>query len=350
MKFVDTVVFRVKSGDGGKGCVSYRREKHVPFGGPDGGNGGRGGDVIIQPRQGRNTLLDFTFNRVMSAKNGQHGRGDDCYGKKGEDLILTLPVGTEVYNEDTGELIIDVVDPEKKILLIPGGAGGLGNTAFATPTDKAPNKFSYGEIGKTLHLRLELKLLADVGIVGFPNVGKSTFINQVSRSKAKVADYPFTTLAPNLGVVKMNDYSDPIVVADLPGLIEGASDGIGLGHQFLKHMERCRMIAHFVDATAGFSDEEDAIKHDTDEFEHNAMIARYKIIREELRHYSVELYDKPEVIVATKLDSADPDILAGFRKFVENQGKELFCVSSFSEEGINELLLHIYDKLSEHDS
>jgi GTP-binding protein len=320
MRFVDVMKIRLKAGDGGRGCISFRREKYVPRGGPDGGNGGNGGNIILLGDTGKHTLLDFNFMAQYKADRGQHGKGKDMHGSRGRDLILRVPLGTIVKNSETGEVIVDITEPNKEFVIAKGGRGGRGNAAFITPSRRAPRICEEGEEGESLEVILELKLIADVGIIGFPNAGKSTFISVVSAARPKVADYPFTTLVPNLGVVK-GEYGQSFVLADMPGLIEGASDGAGLGIRFLKHIERTKILVHFIDS----SDEK-------------SMIERYETIRNELSEYSDLLDKKQEVIVATKIDSANQDNLEEFEKYLQNKTEKLYKISSLTKDGLNELI------------
>src|SRR3954451_18904078 len=247
--FIDEAKIRIKAGDGGNGCVAFRREKFVPRGGPSGGDGGRGGDVIMESSQAHNTLVHFRFNPEHNAQRGRHGEGSNCSGQAGYDVVLKVPVGTTVYDVESGELVHDFSQPNERVIVAHGGRGGRGKPPFATSTHQAPREHEDGKPGQERHLRLELKLLADVGLVGFPNAGKSTLISRISAAKPKIADYPFTTLEPNLGVVSGNDAYTSFVVADIPGLIEGAHEGHGLGIQFLRHVERTRLLAHLVDVS-----------------------------------------------------------------------------------------------------
>ena len=331
MRFVDTVKIRLKAGDGGNGCVSFRREKYVPMGGPDGGNGGAGGDIIFMGDTGKHTLLDFNFMAQYKAGRGVHGKGKTLHGKKGKDKILKVPLGTIVKNAETGEIIIDITEPGKPFVIAKGGRGGRGNAAFVNPSRRAPRICEEGFPGEELEVVLELKLLADVGIVGFPNAGKSTFISVVSAARPKVADYPFTTLVPNLGVVK-GELGNSFVLADMPGLIEGAHKGAGLGIRFLKHIERTKILLHFIDS----SDEQ-------------SMIERYESIRNELEKYSEILIRKEEIIAATKIDSANTDNLEEFKKYLKDNNKidKFYEVSSITKTGLSELIKEIENKLAE---
>lgn len=326
MKFIDVAKIHVKAGDGGRGCVSFRREKFVPRGGPDGGNGGDGGDVYLVGDEGKSTLLDVTFKAIYKAKRGEHGRGKDQHGKKGDDVFIKVPVGTVVKDYENGEIIADITEHGQKVLVAKGGKGGRGNMMFVSPTQRAPRYAEDGEPGEEKILVLELKLIADVGIVGYPNAGKSTFISVVSAARPKIADYPFTTITPNLGVVK-GEYGESFVIADMPGLIEGAHKGVGLGIQFLRHIERTRLLLHFVDSS---------------DFE-TPMDIRYEKIREELEKYSDELSKKKEIIVATKVDAANDEFLDNFRKYIEQIGKknDYYEVSALTKNGVKELLKRV---------
>ncbi|EPT9250478.1 Obg family GTPase CgtA [Photobacterium damselae] len=291
MKFVDEAVIRVDAGDGGNGVVSFRREKYVPKGGPDGGDGGDGGDVYLVADENLNTLIDYRFQRFYAAERGENGRGGNCTGKRGEDIILSVPVGTRAVDEETGEVIADLTEHGMKLMVAKGGFHGLGNTRFKSSVNRAPRQKTMGTKGEIRHLRLELLLLADVGMLGLPNAGKSTFIRAVSAAKPKVADYPFTTLVPSLGVVRAGaDRS--FVVADIPGLIEGAADGAGLGIRFLKHLERCRVLLHMIDLLP--ADGSDPVEN------------TFTIINE-LEQYSEKLTGKPRWLVFNKVDLMPED-------------------------------------------
>lgn len=287
VKFVDEVRIHVKAGDGGNGAVAFRREKFVPRGGPAGGDGGNGGDVVVLADENHSTLLDFRFQPNHAAKNGEHGMGSDCNGRRGDDVVLKVPVGTLIKDAETGEVLHDLTEHGQRIVLAKGGRGGLGNMNFATSTRQAPRFAQPGTKGEEREVILELKLLADVGLLGYPNAGKSTLISRVSRAKPKVADYPFTTLTPHLGVVAYKDHLS-FVMADIPGIIEGAHHGAGLGHQFLKHVERCRLLVHVVDCGAEDEDRE--------------PLQDFETLNRELKLYSPELAKKPQLVVANKVD------------------------------------------------
>lgn len=292
MKFIDEARIEVIAGDGGNGSASMRREKFVPFGGPDGGDGGRGGSVWAVADRNINTLIDYRFAKKHQARNGENGRGSDCYGAAGEDITLRLPVGTVIYDADTDELIADLTLDGQRLCLARGGEGGWGNIHFKSSTNRAPRQKTDGKPGERRNLRLELKVLADVGLLGMPNAGKSTLITAISNARPKIADYPFTTLHPNLGVVRTGP-SKSFVVADIPGLIEGAAEGAGLGHQFLRHLQRTRLLLHVVDL-APFDESVDPV-------------AEAKAIVGELKKYDAELYDKPRWLVLNKLDMVPED-------------------------------------------
>jgi GTP-binding protein len=333
MRFIDECAVEVVAGDGGNGCVAFRREKFVPFGGPSGGDGGKGGSVILvaDPRLG--TLMDLRYKRKLSAPSGEHGRGRDQYGKSGPDLRVRVPVGTQVFDSDTGELIADFDVAEKEIVIAHGGEGGRGNIHFATPTDRAPRRAEKGVRGERKSLRLELKLIADVGLLGYPNVGKSTFIARVSRARPKIADYPFTTLAPNLGVVH-RDVDRAFVVADMPGLIEGAADGAGLGHRFLKHVERTRALLHLV--TVDPDPERDPLRD-------------FDVLMEELRRFDPELAARPMLVALTKMDLPDVrERREEIAKGMEERGHTLLALSAATGEGIEETLNAVERLLGEH--
>lgn len=319
--FIDEVRIRVKAGDGGNGCLAFRREKYVPRGGPSGGDGGRGGDVVFVASEHHNTLLHFRFNPEHTAERGRHGEGSNKTGRDGASIEVPVPVGTMVYDDETGELLHDFTRAGDRFVVARGGKGGRGNQHFATPTHQAPTEHEPGRPGEEKRLRLELKLLADVGLVGFPNAGKSTLISRISAARPKIADYPFTTLEPNLGVVSAGD--ETFVVADIPGLIEGAHLGHGLGVQFLKHIERTRLLVHLVDVS------EASGRDPVDDF---------RIVMEELESFSPDLVRKPMFVVASKVDAAQNRArLAGLKKLAAKKHLPLFEVSSVTGEGIEEL-------------
>ena len=287
MKFLDQAKIYLKSGDGGNGCCAFRREKYIEFGGPNGGNGGRGGDVIFEAVPNLNTLIDFRYRQHFKAERGHHGEGSDCTGAKGQNLIIKVPVGTEIVAEDGETIIKDMMIPYERFTIAKGGDGGFGNAAYKTSTNQAPRRADPGWPGEEMWVWLRLKMIADVGLIGFPNAGKSTFLASVSGAKPKIADYPFTTLHPNLGIARIDD--DEMLIADIPGLIEGAHEGVGLGDRFLRHVERCAVLLHLVDGT-----EED-------------VAGRYKAIRKELKLYSKTLAAKHEIVVLNKIDALLPE-------------------------------------------
>ncbi len=324
--FIDYAKIIIKSGDGGNGATSFRREKYVAAGGPDGGDGGKGGDVYFVVDPDSNTLIDFRFNKKFKAQNGENGRGSNCYGKSGEDCYIKVPLGTVVKDFKTGKVIVDLSQKGQKELVLKGGRGGKGNTHFATSTRQAPNFSIDGEKGKEKEVILELKSLADVGLVGFPNVGKSTILSKVTAATPKIADYHFTTIDPNLGVVK-TEYGDSFVIADIPGIIEGASEGTGLGIQFLRHVERTRLLLHVLDVagTEGRDPVEDFHK-----------------INEELKKYSEKLANRKQIIVANKMDSLqDDEKMKNVEKLAKESGLELYKISAATEDGLKELFNHV---------
>jgi GTP-binding protein len=321
--FVDEVIIRVKAGDGGNGCLAFRREKYVPRGGPSGGDGGRGGDVVAKASVHHNTLLHFRFNPEHTAERGRHGEGSNRTGRNGNDVILPVPIGTVAWDAETGDLLHDFTVEGDTFVIARGGRGGRGNQHFATATNQAPTHHEPGRPGREMRVRLELKLLADVGLVGFPNAGKSTLISRISAARPKIADYPFTTLEPNLGVVQTDD-SKTFVVADIPGLIEGAHEGHGLGIQFLRHIERTRLLLHLVDVSE-FSGREP--KHDFD------------VILNELASFSEELAAKPMFVVATKLDAAqDKKRVESLQRKAKRKGLPFFKISAVTGGGIQDLV------------
>lgn len=323
--FIDEAVIRVKAGGGGNGCMAFRREKFVPRGGPSGGDGGRGGDVIMESSERHNTLVHFRFNPEYNAERGRHGEGSNCTGRDGESVVLKVPVGTIVYDKESGEKLYDFSQPDERVVIAHGGRGGRGNQHFATSTHQAPREFELGKPGEERVLRLELKLLADVALVGYPNVGKSTLISRISAARPKIADYPFTTLQPNLGVVTIGElpHEESYVVADIPGLIEGAHTGTGLGTQFLRHIERTRLLAHLVDVSDS-SGRPDPVKD-------------FKVILEELASFGAELEKKPMIVVASKMDVVNPEKLARLRKHVKKLKLDLYEISAVTGKGIPEL-------------
>lgn len=336
--FVDEAKILVKGGNGGNGCMAFRREKYVPRGGPSGGDGGHGGAVYVEADPNDNTLLRYRFNREFRAERGRHGEGSNCQGRSGDDTILKVPVGTVVFDADTGEQLFDFTEPGQRFRAAQGGRGGRGNgnPIFRKPWHQAPREHEDGEEGEERNLRLELRLLADVGLVGFPNAGKSTLISRISAARPKIAAYPFTTLEPHLGVVSADPDSAAgtgrtFVVADLPGLIEGAHEGVGLGVRFLKHVERTRLMAHLVDTS-------DANDHDP--------VRDFEIIERELSAFSSDLAKKPMIIVATKLDATtNRERLEKLRAFAKERGIDFYAVSSASGAGITELVRGMANKL-----
>lgn len=320
MALIDEVVIRIQGGSGGNGCVSFRRESFVPFGGPNGGDGGKGGDVYLRSTRDKTSLLDFKYQPRYLAERGEHGMGKDMFGRGGKDLIVNVPQGTLVFDQETGELIADLTGHEQTCLVARGGRGGRGNLSFKSSTNRAPRNATPGETGETRELKLELKLLADIGLIGLPNAGKSSFLTAVSRAKPKVADYPFTTLEPALGVVEHKGHA--FVVADLPGLIERASQGAGLGHRFLKHVARNRVLLHLVDITAPV----------------DTISQNIQIIRQELQAYDPELLNREERLVFTKTDLLCPEDLQEKKQAIEASGLEGYWISSATREGLEPLL------------
>jgi GTP-binding protein len=327
--FIDEVIITVKAGDGGNGCLAFRREKFVPRGGPSGGDGGHGGDVILEASEHYNTLLHFRFNPEHTAERGRHGEGSKRTGRDGANVILPVPVGTIIYDADTGEQLFDFTAAGQQFTVARGGRGGRGNARFATSTHQAPTEHEEGKPGDSLRLRLELKLLADVALVGFPNAGKSTLISRLSAAKPKIADYPFTTLEPNLGVVQAGDRT--FVLADIPGLIEGAHEGHGLGVQFLRHIERTKLLVHLVDVS-DFSGRDPA--HDFD------------VILDELAQFNQEVAAKPMIVVASKIDACqDASRIQAVRDKASGHDLPFYAISSATGEGIEELRFAIADRL-----
>ena len=337
--FVDEAKILVKAGDGGNGCVAFRREKFVPRGGPSGGDGGHGGSIYLQANPNDNTLLRYRYNREFKADRGRHGEGSNCSGHSGADMNLLVPVGTLAYDEQTGETIADLSVPGQRVLIAQGGKGGRGNQHFAKPWHQAPREHEEGFPGAERHLRLELKLLADVGLVGFPNAGKSTLISVISAARPKIANYPFTTLEPNLGVVNADggtgghgtELGRTFVVADLPGLIEGAHLGAGLGIRFLRHVERTRLIVHLIDTSDSNVDD---------------PVHSFQVINGELEAFSASLIEKPMIVVATKLDATtDPTHLDELRDFCKQRNLEFHAISAVVGDGVKDLVRSIADAL-----
>jgi GTP-binding protein len=337
--FVDEAKIYVKAGDGGNGCMAFRREKYVPRGGPSGGDGGNGGSIYVEANPNDNTLLRYRYNREFKGERGRHGEGSNCTGQSGGDTVLKVPVGTLVFDEEGGELLADLRKPGQRLLVAQGGKGGRGNQHFAKPWHQAPREKEEGQPGAERRLRFELKLLADVGLVGFPNAGKSTLISVISAARPKIANYPFTTLEPNLGVVNADggtgghgtELGRTFVVADLPGLIEGASEGAGLGIRFLRHVERTRLLAHLIDTS------------DTAEMD---PVKAYEIIESELAAFSDAMLEKPMIVVATKLDATtDQSKLLELRKFCAEKGLDFHAISAPTGEGVKELVRAMADAL-----
>ena len=329
-QFIDRAKIFVQGGHGGNGCVAFRREKFVPKGGPSGGSGGKGGDVILEADRNVHTLLDFKYKRHYKAERGRHGEGNKRTGRSGEDLIIKVPVGTVVRDAETGEVLGDLTEHGQRLVVAKGGRGGRGNAEFATPTRRAPDFAEPGEPGEERWIELELKLLADVGLVGFPNAGKSTFLSRVTAARPEIADYPFTTLRPILGVAKVGDFS--FVIADIPGLIEGAHAGKGLGHEFLRHVERTKLLLHLIDLTDLTRDPKEA----------------FEKINKELELYSPELVKKPQIVVGTKIDAlVDRSKIEELKKYFEEKGYPFFAVSAVTGEGMDELMWFVAKKLKE---
>jgi GTPase len=324
--FIDEAIIRVKAGNGGNGCMAFRREKYVPRGGPSGGDGGKGGDVWMESSERHNTLVHFRFNPEYKSERGRHGEGSKKTGRDGEDIILKVPVGTIVYDEETGEKVHDFSRADERVVIARGGRGGRGNAQFATSTHQAPREHEDGRPGEERTFRLELKLLADVGLVGYPNVGKSTLISRISAARPKIADYPFTTLEPNLGVVAVADKKKEevsFVVADIPGLIEGAHTGAGLGTQFLRHIERTRLLVHLVDVSDA-SGRDDVVKD-------------VAVIMDELANFGADLDKKPMIMAASKIDVANPEKLKKLKRWATRKKLKLYPISAVTGEGIDKL-------------
>ncbi|MXP47186.1 GTPase ObgE [Altererythrobacter luteolus] len=331
MHFLDQAKIFLKSGAGGPGAVSFRREKYVEYGGPDGGNGGRGGDIVFEAVQGLNTLIDFRYAQHFKAKRGGHGMGRDRYGAGADDLVIKVPVGTQILSEDKEEILADFTEVGQRVVFLEGGMGGRGNASYKSSTNRAPRQHQPGEAGEEMWVWLRLKLLADVGLLGLPNAGKSTFINAVSNAKAKVGAYAFTTLVPKLGVV--HHKGREFVIADIPGLIEGAADGAGIGDRFLGHIERCRVLIHLVDISG------------------DDPAAAMQTVQEELAAYGAGLENKPQLIALNKLDLADAELAEGFAKELMDAGAdEVFAVSGATGQGIEQLLDAVLSYLPDRTS
>lgn len=326
MHFIDEAKIYLKAGDGGNGCVSFRREKFVEEGGPDGGDGGDGASIIFKASKDLNTLIDFRYRQHFRAENGEGGKGKNRYGKGGKDMVIVVPIGTQIFAEDGITLIHDFTKDEEEFIAAQGGDGGLGNTHFKSSVNQAPTRFIPGFKGDELWVWVKLKLISDVGLVGLPNAGKSTFLSVVTAAKPKIADYPFTTLRPQLGVVRQ-DYNE-FVIADLPGLIEGAAEGHGLGHRFLKHVERCRVILHLIDSTS------------------ENIVESYKTIRTELENYSMDLENKIEILALTKCEMLEPKELEKKKKKLQKVAKvEPYLISSLTRMGIDPVISKIFEIL-----
>ncbi|MGZ3157943.1 MAG: Obg family GTPase CgtA [Burkholderiaceae bacterium] len=334
MKFIDEAKIEVIAGDGGNGCASFCREKFRPFGGPDGGDGGKGGSIWAIADRNINTLVDYRFSKLHKARDGENGRGADCYGKGADDIILRMPVGTLIIDQNDGEIVADLTEHGQQTLLAKGGEGGWGNIHFKSSTNRAPRQKSDGKEGERRELRLELKVLADVGLLGMPNAGKSTFISAVSNARPKIADYPFTTLHPNLGVVRVS-HEKSFVIADIPGLIEGAAEGAGLGIQFLRHLQRTRLLLHIVDLAP---------------FENIDPVKEAKAIVKELQKYDESLFDKPRWLVLNKLDMVpEEERRKRVKDFVKRFGWKgpVFEISALTRDGCEDLVVEIYNYLAE---
>ncbi len=330
--FIDEVKIYVKAGNGGDGCLAFRREKYVPRGGPSGGDGGKGGDIVLQASERHNTLVHFRFNPEHKAERGRHGEGSNRTGHDGEDRVLNVPVGTLIYDADTGELLHDFAQPDERVVIARGGRGGRGNARFTTSTHQAPRECEPGFPGEERRLRLELKLLADVGLVGFPNVGKSTLISRISAARPKIADYPFTTLEPNLGVVSIGEY-DSFVVADIPGLIEGAHLGQGLGTRFLRHIERTRLLVHLIDVSPA-SDRD--------------PVQDFHVIQGELASFDPKLAEKALLVVASKIDAAqNPERIEKLEVFCRERDLPFFRISAVTGAGLDLLKFHMAERVRE---
>jgi len=335
VRFVDEVELEVRSGRGGRGSPSFRREKYVPNGGPDGGDGGKGGDVVLRAAAGLATLLDLKHQTQLTAGNGAHGEYRQRTGAAGEDLLIRVPVGTIVTEVDTGNVLFELTQDGEERVLVAGGKGGLGNVHFKTSTNRAPRQTGPGEPGRAMRVRLELRLMADVGLLGFPNAGKSTLVSVVSAARPRIADYPFTTLVPHLGVVSRGDEGS-FVVADIPGLIEGAAEGKGLGHQFLRHVERTRLLLHLI----SLADESDG-----------DVVHRWRVLRDELRRYDTALTDRPEVVVLSKADAVEPEVAQAASDALVAAGvARPWIISAVTGAGVESLVGHVWTRLREEPS
>ncbi len=331
MGFIDESKFFVKAGDGGNGCVSFRREKYVPRGGPNGGDGGRGGSVYLVADPRLRSLIDFRYRSHFKAERGGGGQGKDRHGRSGRDCVVRVPLGSVISDAETGEVLADLVNPGDRFLAARGGKGGLGNARFATATNRAPRKATPGRPGEERWLRIELKLLADVGLIGLPNAGKSTLLSRLSAANPKVASYPFTTLEPQLGVLQFR-FRDPCIIADIPGLIEGAHEGVGLGHKFLRHIERTSILLHVIDCSG------------------DDPLADYRVLERELEAYRQELLDRHKLLVLNKIDLVDQELLDELQQIFAGQGLETHAISAATGQGIDELketLADILDRVEQ---
>jgi len=334
MKFIDEVTIVVKAGDGGNGCMAFRREKFIPRGGPSGGDGGNGGDVVLEADEGLSTLLELTFRPLLRAKSGGHGRGKDQNGKSAEHVVVKVPVGTVIFEEGSGAPIADLAQAGARHVAARGGRGGRGNMHFATSTNQAPRQAEEGRPGEEKRIRLELKLLADVGVIGMPNVGKSTLVSKLSAARPKIADYPFTTLIPTLGIVKVEPYQS-FVIADVPGLVPGASEGVGLGHRFLKHVERTRVLCHLV--TVSYDEERNPLKD-------------FEDITTELERFSPELAKRPQVVALSQADRPEVrEVYAEFEKQLKKRGLDVLLISAVTGEGLKDLVFRLCKKVGHEE-
>jgi len=330
MGFVDEVKFFVKAGDGGNGCVSFRREKFVPKGGPNGGDGGRGGSVFLEVDPRKHSLIDFRYRSHFKAQRGANGQGSDKHGRSGKDLVVLVPTGSVVKDAETDQVLVDLTSPGQRYTAAHGGKGGFGNARFATSTNRAPRKATPGTVGEERWLKIELKLLADVGLIGLPNAGKSTLLSRLSAANPKVASYPFTTLAPQLGVLQFK-YMEPCIIADIPGLIEGASEGVGLGHQFLRHVERTTILLHVIDAAT----------------EGDQPLLDYQVLAKELEAFNRELMERQHLIVLNKIDCIDSDRLQEVQDLFTDLGHEVLAVTALEGEGLDVLKERLADSMEQ---